>query len=116
MNAGVVGRSARSRTGAVIETLCAAETTRLLAEYDAQNGLFLDKLINDHGVKLRRYPDDVADAFAEAAAEVYAGIAAHDAKAAAILDSFFEARRRLGRWKTVSDAPFLHFRGLALEI
>ena len=101
---------------AVIETLCAAETTRLLAEYDAQNGVYLDKLIREHGIALRTYPEEVAIAFAEAAAEVYSGIAGHDAKAAAILESFETARRRLGRWKSVSDAPYLSLRGRALKI
>ncbi|MBX2855102.1 MAG: TRAP transporter substrate-binding protein [Rhodobacteraceae bacterium] len=99
---------------AVIETLCAAETTRLLAEYDAQNGVYLDKLITEHGVELRTYPEEVAGAFAEAAAEVYAEISEHDARAAAILDSFFAARERLGRWKSVSEAAYLRLRAAAL--
>lgn len=100
---------------AVIEALCEAETTRLLAEYDAQNGAYLDKLVQEQGVALRAFPEEVASAFTTAAEAVYAETAEHDDLAARIYRSFSAARARVGRWKSVSDAPYLALRQTALD-
>ena len=100
----------------IIEALCDAETTRLLAEYDARNGDFLDRLITENGVALRAFPEDVAVAFAEATADVYAEIVEHDDLTARIFNSFDHTRRKVGRWKSVSDAPYLAQRAAAISL
>ncbi|MGD1869661.1 MAG: TRAP transporter substrate-binding protein [Neomegalonema sp.] len=99
----------------IITAVCEAETTRLIAEYDARNGAFLDKLVREQGVELQAFPDDVSVAFAQAAAAVYAELTDYDALTGRIFQSFADARRTIGRWKSVSDAPFLRARHAALK-
>ncbi len=99
----------------IITAVCEAETTRLIAEYDARNGAFLDKLVREQGVELQAFPDDVSVAFAQAAAAVYAELTDYADLTGRIFQSFADARRTIGRWKSVSDAPFLRARHAALK-
>ena len=62
----------------------------------ANNGTYLDKLVKDHGVKLKKFSDEIYDSFGKASAEVFAETRAHDALTAKIYDSFVNARKNIG--------------------
>ncbi|MGI9406663.1 MAG: TRAP transporter substrate-binding protein, partial [Hyphomicrobiaceae bacterium] len=51
----------------LIEHAAAHENNYMMAEYNNNNGSFLAKLRKEHGVKLRRFNEDVYDSFGEAA-------------------------------------------------
>jgi len=55
----------------VIEACCNEEHAAQFEETVALNGEFLGKLVNDHGVQVRAFNDDVWDAMGVAAAEVF---------------------------------------------
>ena len=44
----------------------------MMSEYNANNGAYLKKLVEEQGVVVKEFNDDVYDGFAEASAEVYA--------------------------------------------
>ncbi len=101
---------------AIIQTACNEENARQMAETNANNSLYLAKLIDDHGVKLRQFDDDIFDGFGEAAAEVMAEVRQHDPLTQKIHDSFDRARTEIGRWSGLSDAPFILQRNRVMEL
>ena len=55
----------------LIEACASTENDVMMSEYNAKNGAALERLINDHGVKLERFSDKVYDGFGKAAEEVF---------------------------------------------
>jgi len=66
---------------AVVEACCNEEHAAQFEETVALNGDYLGRLVNDHGVQVRAFNDDVWDAFGEAAAEVFQETRDHSALA-----------------------------------
>ena len=90
----------------IIEAACQQEAEWQMAENNANNATYLKKLIDEHGVKLREFNDDVYDSFGEAAAAVMEETRAHSALAAKIHDSFAAARANVGGWMKLSDVGY----------
>ena len=55
----------------MVEAAAAMENDVMMAEYNAKNGAALSRLINEQGVVLKEFNDDVYDSFGEASEEVY---------------------------------------------
>lgn len=101
---------------AIIEAACNEENALQMAESNANNGVYLDKLINEHGVELKRFNDEVYDAFGEAAAEVFEETREHSDLAARTHDSFAKARSEIGRWMLLADTGYTQQRNRVLGI
>jgi TRAP-type mannitol/chloroaromatic compound transport system substrate-binding protein len=101
---------------AIIIAACNEENARMMAETNANNGAFLTRLINDHGVELRQFSDEIYDSFGEAAQEVFDETRQHSDLAARIHDSFAKARDDIGRWSGLSDAAFVNQRNRVLGL
>ncbi|MEL7543554.1 MAG: ABC transporter substrate-binding protein, partial [Pseudomonadota bacterium] len=101
---------------AAIAAACQAENNDLMAEYNAKNGQFLAKLRNEHGVKLRRFNEDVYDSFGEAAEEVFSTVVDHSPLAKKIHESFLSARKEYGAWMNLSDGAYLQERNRVLGV
>ncbi len=86
-----------------------------MAETNAFNGEYLNRLINDHGVQLREFNDDVYDAFGEAAAEVIEEARDHSALSKKIYDAVLEKRAELGAWTALSDTAYVQKRNNVLN-
>ena len=78
-----------------------------MAETNANNGLFLNKLIDEHGVELREFNDDVYDSFGEAASEVIEEARDHSDLSRRIFDSHLKARTEIGAWTALSDTAYV---------
>ena len=100
----------------IIKAACEAEFLNLMSEYNANNGQYLEKLIKEHGVKLRKFNDDVYDGFGEAAEEVFATAQAHSPLAKKIHESFIKARAEVGGWMNLSDAAYYAQRNRVLGV
>jgi len=92
------------------------ENSMMMAEFNANNGVYLAKLINEHGVKLRRFSDDTYDSFGEAAEEVFAEVRSHSALAKRIHDSFVKARSEVGGWAKIADVEYIQQRNRVLGL
>jgi TRAP-type mannitol/chloroaromatic compound transport system substrate-binding protein len=101
---------------ALIQAAANEENARQMAETNANNGTYLSKLITDHGVKLRKFNDEIYDSFGEAAAEVFEETRQHSALTAKIHDSFAAARDDIGRWTGLSDAAYVNQRNRVLKL
>jgi TRAP-type mannitol/chloroaromatic compound transport system substrate-binding protein len=106
-----------SETHKAVITACAHEHNDYnMAEYNANNGKFLTKLIEEHGVKVRMFNDDLFDVWAKGSEEVYNEIQQHSDLAKRIFASFSAARADVGRWKNLSEGPYFTQRNRALGI
>ncbi len=100
----------------LIEAAAAMETEVMMSEYNANNGTYLDKLINEQGVKLREFNEEIYDALAMASEEVFDETRQHSEIADRIHTSFASARQRLGAWAKISDGAYLTQRNRALDL
>ena len=85
-------------------------------EASANNGEYLARLINDHGVQLRSFDDDTWDAFGEASEEVFEETRDHSPLAAEINDAFQAALREIGGFRAIAEIEFSNQRNRVLGI
>ncbi len=101
---------------AIITAACNEEHAAQHEENMANNGEYLARLINDHGVQVRAFNDDVWDAFGDAAAEVYEETRGHSALAAEIDDSFQSTLREIGGFMSAFEGTYVNQRNRVLGI
>ena len=101
---------------AIIAAACAEENGKTMAETNANNGVYLDKLIKEHGVELRKFSDEVYDAFGEASEAVFEETIQHSDLAARTHESFANARSEVGRWMLLADTGYTQQRNRVLGI
>ncbi len=100
----------------IIEAAASTENDVMMAEYNAKNGASLAKLINEQGVQLKQFNDDVYDAFGEASEEVFEETRAHSELANRVHESFLKARREVGGWVKISDQAYVAQRNRVLGV
>ncbi len=98
----------------IIEAASSMENDVMMSEFNAKNGAALKTLINEQGVKLRRFSDDIYDAFGEAAEEVFDEVRQHSNLAGRIHESFAAARADIGAWAKISDQAYVEQRNRVL--
>lgn len=99
---------------AIIEAACNEEHAAAFEENMALNGEYLGKLINDHGVQVRAFNDDIWDAFGEAAEEVFVETRDHSALATEIDDHFQKNLREIGGAMARFEGTFVNQRNRVL--
>jgi TRAP-type mannitol/chloroaromatic compound transport system substrate-binding protein len=82
----------------------------------ALNGDYLTKLVDEQGVKVRNFNDDIWDAFAEASAEVFEETRAFSPLVAKIDDSFQTNLREIAGAMALFEIKFVNERNRALGI
>ena len=104
-----------SETEQAVITACANEENAAQPEEAAaNNGEYLQRLINDHGVEARQFNDDVWDAFGDAAAEVFEETRDHSPLAAKINDHYQASLREIGAWRAAAEVDFSNQRNRIL--
>ena len=98
----------------IIKAAANEENQKTLAETNANNGAYLNRLINEHGVELKEFNDDVYAAFGRAAQEVLEESKAHSDLAARIMTSVEKARDEIGAWTSISDMAYVQKRNKVL--
>ena len=96
----------------IIEAATDAENTVMLAEFNARNSESLDVLINQHGVQLKRFSDDILKALGTTSKTVLEEAAKTDDITARVFDSFMKARRQAIRWGGIAERAFANARDL----
>jgi len=100
----------------MIEAASSMENDVMMAEYNAKNGAALTKLVEEQGVKVREFNDDIYDAFGEAADEVFDTVKEHSDLANRIHESFLAARTSVGGWAKLSDQAYVRQRNRVLDL
>ena len=92
----------------MIEVATQAINEDMLSEFTARNNAALDTLIDEHGVQLRRLPDDVIAALRASSAEVVAEIADADPLARRIYDSYIAYLEDVRRYHSISEQAYMN--------
>lgn len=103
--------SAKERN--IFENAAMAENDYMYSEFNANNAHALETLINEHGVELLRFSDDILETLAKVSAEVVADAANADELTKRVYDSFMAARRGSMRWGAISEQAFMNARSLS---
>jgi len=101
---------------AMIEAAASQENDIMMAEYNAKSGDALKDLVDNQGVQLREFNDDVYDAFFEAAEEVFEASRSHSDLAGRIDASFRAARVNLGAWSKLTIQAYIAQRNRVLGV
>ena len=90
----------------VFQIATAAQNDLTYAEFNARNARALDTLVNEHGVKLKRFSDEILARMAELSAEVMVEAANTDAITREVYESFKASRASSMRWNAISEMAF----------
>ena len=88
----------------------------MMSEVNANNGIYLKRLIDEHGVQLREFSDEIYDSFGEAAEAVSQEARAHSDLANRIYESFDAARANVAGWLKLADVAYSLKRNQVLGI
>ncbi len=94
----------------IIEIACLAEHSFALTEIDWANPPALKKLVEEHGVQVRQFPDDVLTAAQQVSEDVLDDLASIDDITARIVASFRQTKNTQIEWSKISRLPFLRAR------
>ena len=100
----------------IIQAAASTANDVMMAEFNANNGTYLAKLVSEHGVQLRPFSDEIYDSFGTASQEVYDETRQHSALVGRIDDSWLKARTEVGAWKNLSEATYYTQRNRVLGI
>jgi TRAP-type mannitol/chloroaromatic compound transport system substrate-binding protein len=95
----------------IVEAACAAENVYSLGESEWANAARLKTLVDEKGVVIQKYPQDILDAAKSATVEALEALAARDALTAETVASFLAARNHLSEWSSISVKAFMAARG-----
>ena len=101
---------------ALITAACMEEHAAQYEETCAKNGEYLEKLVKDHGTKVKSFNDDVWDAFGEAAAEVFEETRAHSAMAKKVDDAYQGFMKECGTMMANFEISYVNQRNRVLDI
>ena len=108
-------RSLPADLQAVVRVACQEANMKLPAEYFARSAETLDTLVNEHGVIVRHFPEDVLKRAFQISAEVNAETASEGDLNRRIYESWSSFRKRAMAYQPLSDYGFIHNRGKAQD-
>ncbi len=105
-----VWNSLNPQEQSIVKGACHRANHLCLAEFTHFNGVALEQLVRDHGVEVRRLPDDVLAALARESTVVLKEAAASDDITARVFASYKASLMRMQGWSRISDEAFLEAR------
>jgi TRAP-type mannitol/chloroaromatic compound transport system substrate-binding protein len=87
----------------IVAAAAAKSNIWMLSEFESKNNFYLQKLINEHHVKLLRLPAPVLKALHGYANEVLDGIAAKDAYSKKVLADYRKFKKDIDSWGKISE-------------
>lgn len=106
-------RSLSADLQAIVRVACQEANMKLPAEYFARSAETLGTLVNEHGVIVRHFPDDVLMESFQISAAVNAETASEGDLNRRIYESWSSFRKRAMAYQPLSDYGFIHNRGKA---
>ncbi len=94
----------------IVQGACQRANNLSLAEYGHFNAVALDQLVEEHGVELRRFPDDVLEALARESKAVLEETAQTDDISRRIYESYKASFERSMLWGRISDEAYMNVR------
>jgi TRAP-type mannitol/chloroaromatic compound transport system substrate-binding protein len=97
----------------VIEAVAACEYARSLAEFNANNAIWLRKLRDEGSVKILKFPDSLLKTLLAISKDVVAELGSGDELSKKIYASYQQFRTSIMDWTDISERAYLNSRGLA---
>jgi TRAP-type mannitol/chloroaromatic compound transport system substrate-binding protein len=97
---------------AIVTYAARAANQDMLDEFTARNNNALQDLINNKGVQLRKFPDDVIVRLHQSSEEVLADLAAGDAMAGKVYASYKSFLDNVTRYHHISEQAYINARDL----
>ncbi|MBR9863174.1 MAG: ABC transporter substrate-binding protein, partial [Rhodobacteraceae bacterium] len=96
---------------AIVRDVCQAEYDQVASDFYANDPRALQTLVNDHGVNIRQFPEEILKAGAEAASEIMTGLRdSDDALVKKTAESFIESLNILRQRSQSTDGAFVNAR------
>ena len=95
---------------AIVRVACQAAVVDSLSEFTYHNGLALKTLVDEHGVELRRFPDEVLEQLSVISAEYLREMAGESELMGRIYASFTAYSDIVRPWTAISDQTMLNLR------
>lgn len=96
----------------MIETAARAINQDMLDEFNARNFASLKSLVDEHGVELRKLPDDVLQRLRDLSDEVIEEVAQTDEISQRIVDSYRNFQREIQSWSDISEYAYSQARAM----
>ena len=97
---------------AIVEAANTAVNQLVLSEFMARNNQALRTLVTDHGVEVRRFPDELLTSLGQLTGEVITDLAAADPLSTEVMESIAAFRSQAIDWANRSEQPFAAARSL----
>ncbi len=95
-----------------LRVAAAEANTWVLGRFDSANGAALHELTTKHGVKLRRWSDELLKGFYKASQEVYADLSAKDKMSSKVLEDYQKFQKNVDGVSKIGDSAYLSARSL----
>jgi TRAP-type mannitol/chloroaromatic compound transport system substrate-binding protein len=95
---------------AIVRVSCQATVMDSLSEFTYNNGVALKKLLEEHNVELRRFPDEVLEHLSNISTDLMNEMAAEDELMGRIYASFQAYLEIVRPWTAISDRALLNLR------
>ncbi len=102
-----VWNSLNAQEQSIIKGACHRANHICLAEFTHHNGVALQQLVKDHGIEIRRMPDDVLTALARESKIVLEEAAASDDMTRRVFESYRAELLRVQKWSEISDEAYM---------
>lgn len=99
----------------LFRVVCLAENDQVYADFKANDGKALQTLVDEHGVQLHQFPDDILTALGRTSEEVVSEVANEDDLSARIHESFLAARQATAASSSTTDMAYMMTRERVLE-
>jgi TRAP-type mannitol/chloroaromatic compound transport system substrate-binding protein len=100
---------------AMVTAAIQAEAWREYAEINAQNAGSLKVLVEEHGVEVRRFNDELLQEIGRVSGEVVAEVGASDPMTQKIYDSYMNFRTTAMEWGELADQGYYNARSLPFQ-
>ena len=97
---------------AVVAYACQAANDDMFSEFTARNSQALKTLVDEYGVQLRRFPDELLAQIGKVSAEVVAEIAGQDPFSSRVYSSFDAFRKNSIAYTRISEEAYTQARAL----
>ena len=87
----------------------------MLSEFTTNNNAALVQLVDTHGVKLKRFSDDVLKKMGQLSQEVVEEVAAKDKMSGKVYESFNAYRKHSLNWNKIGEAGYSLARSLTFK-
>lgn len=91
---------------AIVRVAAAKLNIWTLSEFEAKNGLYLGKLINEEKVKVKRFPSDVLNTLREYTATITREYASEDPFSRKVYEAYEKFRKEIGLWSDLSEKVY----------